>query len=191
MDSRRNGVDRRRPTRLRPPVCRPGGPAPGTLMSMPESCSSEASGESITHPGAHPELLFSTPFRRPESNEGSAHLGTHILIMCISGHRSGISAVQPLRTVGGGRAGAGDRQHSCFPRLDGPERASAGPLRGFTVGRDLRRRATGLCRVVPVALAATGLINQHDSHEPSSRKRRETYDDHLRNHRQHTPKPVL
>src|SRR5713226_6218094 len=53
----------------------------------------------------------------------------------------------------------GDRQHSCFPRLDGPERASAGPLRGCTVGRDLRRRATGLCRVVPVALAGAGLIN--------------------------------
>ena len=38
---------------------------------------------------------------------------------------------------GGGRAGASDRQHSCFPRLDGPERASAGPLRGSTVGHDL------------------------------------------------------
>ena len=51
----------------------------------------------------------------------------------------------------------GDRQHSCFPRLDGPERASAGPLRGCALGRDLRRRATGLCRVVPVAPAGTGL----------------------------------
>ena len=69
----------------------------------------------------------------------------------------GTSAGQPLRAAGGGRAGAGDRQHSCFPRLDGPERASAGPLRGCTVGGDLRRRATGLCRVVPVALAGTGL----------------------------------
>src|SRR6202790_5691396 len=38
-----------------------------------------------------------------------------------------------------------------------PERAPAGPLRGRTVGGDLRRCATGLCRVVPVALAATGL----------------------------------
>ena len=45
-----------------------------------------------------------------------------------------------------------------FPRLDGPERASAGPLRGCTVGGDLRRRATGLCRVVPVALAGASLI---------------------------------
>ena len=45
-----------------------------------------------------------------------------------------------------------------FPRFDGPERTSAGPLRGCTVGGDLRRRATGLCRVVPVAPAGTGLI---------------------------------
>src|ERR1700719_1527039 len=75
----------------------------------------------------------------------------------VSGHRSGASAGQPLRTVGSGRAGAGDRQHSFLPRFDGPERASAGPLRGCTVGGDLRRCATGLCRVVPVALAATGL----------------------------------
>ena len=56
----------------------------------------------------------------------------------ISGHRSGTSAGQPLRAASGGPAGAGNRQHSHFPRLDGPERASAGPLRGSTVGRDLR-----------------------------------------------------
>src|SRR5229473_3844651 len=76
----------------------------------------------------------------------------------VSGHRSGTSAGQPLRTVGGGSAGAGDRQHSFFPRFDGPERASAGPLRGCTVGRDLHRCATGLFRVVPVAVATAGLI---------------------------------
>src|ERR1700680_5033143 len=29
------------------------------------------------------------------------------------------------RNVGGGRAGAGDRQHSFFPRFDGSKRASA------------------------------------------------------------------
>src|ERR1700722_3506912 len=75
----------------------------------------------------------------------------------VSGHRSGTSAGQPLRAVGGGHAGAGDRQHSFFPRFDGPERASAGPLRGCTVGGDLRRCATGLYRVVTVALAATRL----------------------------------
>ena len=75
----------------------------------------------------------------------------------VSGHRSGTSAGQPLRAVGGGRAGAGDRQHSCFSRLDGPERASAGPLRGCTVGGDLRRRPTSLCRVVPVALEGANL----------------------------------
>src|SRR5258708_2616977 len=74
-----------------------------------------------------------------------------------SGDRSGTSAGQPLRTVGGSRAGAGDRQHSLLPCFDGPERASAGPVRGSTVGLDLRRCATGLCRVIPVALAATGL----------------------------------
>ena len=45
----------------------------------------------------------------------------------------------------------GDRQHSFFPRFDGPERAPAGPLRGCTVGGDLRRCATSLYRVVPVA----------------------------------------
>jgi hypothetical protein len=38
-----------------------------------------------------------------------------------------------------------------FPRFDGSERASAGPLRGCTVGGDLRRCATSLYRVVPVA----------------------------------------
>src|SRR4029077_1738625 len=75
----------------------------------------------------------------------------------VSGHRWCSSAAQPLRTVGSGSVGAGDCQHPCFPCLDGPERASAGPLRGSTVGRDLHRRATGLFRVVPVALAAAGL----------------------------------
>src|SRR5712672_541956 len=69
-----------------------------------------------------------------------------------------LSASQPLCADGGGRAGPGDRQHSCLPRLDGPERASAGPLRGCTVGRDLCGRATGLCRVVPVAPAGSNLI---------------------------------
>ena len=59
--------------------------------------------------------------------------------------------------VGRGRAGTGDRQHSCFPRLDGPKRASAGPLRGCTVGDGLRRRPASLCRVVPVALAGASL----------------------------------
>ena len=44
----------------------------------------------------------------------------------------------------GGRAGAGDRQHSCFPRTDGPRRAATRPLRGCTVGGDLRRRPAGL-----------------------------------------------
>jgi hypothetical protein len=34
--------------------------------------------------------------------------------------RRGASAGQPLRAVGGGRAGAGDRQHSFFPCFDGP-----------------------------------------------------------------------
>src|SRR5467141_3607033 len=76
----------------------------------------------------------------------------------VSGHRRCTSASQPLRTVGGGNASAGDCQHPYFPRLDGPERASAGPLCGRAVGRDLHRRATGLFRVVPVALATAGLI---------------------------------
>src|SRR3989441_3556190 len=75
----------------------------------------------------------------------------------VSGRRRRTSTGQSLRTVGGGGAGAGDCQHPYFPRLDGPERASVGPLRGSTVGRDLHRRATGLFRVVPVALAAAGL----------------------------------
>src|SRR6266566_5256259 len=70
----------------------------------------------------------------------------------VSTHRRCTSAGQPLRTVGGGSAGTGDCQHPYFPRLDGPERASAGPLRGPAVGRDLHRRATGLFRIVPVAL---------------------------------------
>src|ERR1700730_6023771 len=75
----------------------------------------------------------------------------------VSGHRRCTSAAQPLRTVGGGSAGTGACQHPYFPRLDGPERASAGLLRGRTVGRDLHRRATGLFRVVPVAPGAAGL----------------------------------
>src|SRR5438128_6284739 len=75
----------------------------------------------------------------------------------VSGHRRCSSAGQPLRTVGSGSVGTGDCQHPYFPRLDGPERASVGPLRGSTVGRDLHRRATGLFRVVPVAPGAAGL----------------------------------
>src|SRR5437660_9968598 len=75
----------------------------------------------------------------------------------VSGHRRCAPAAQPLRTVGGGSAGAGDCQHPYFPRLDGPERASPGPLCGRAVGRDLHRRATGLFRVVPVAPGAAGL----------------------------------
>src|SRR5215469_4582865 len=71
----------------------------------------------------------------------------------VSTHRRCTSAGQPLRAVGGGSAGAGDCQYPYFPRLDGPERASAGLLRGCSVGGDLRRCATGLFRVVPVALA--------------------------------------
>src|SRR4029077_2519079 len=70
----------------------------------------------------------------------------------------GTSASQPLRTVGGGNAGTGDCQHHYFPRPDGPERASAGPLCDCTVGRDLHRCSTGLFRVVPVAVATAGLI---------------------------------
>jgi hypothetical protein len=80
----------------------------------------------------------------------------------VSGRRSGASAGQSLRPVGGGRAGPGDRQHSCLPRFDGPERASAGPLRGCTVGGDSRRCATGLYQVVPAALAVTGVISEID-----------------------------
>src|SRR5438132_5960275 len=75
----------------------------------------------------------------------------------VSGHRRGTSASQPLRTVSGGNAGTGDCQHHYFPRLDGPERTSAGPLCGCTVGRNLHRGATGFFRVVPVAPEAGGL----------------------------------
>src|SRR6266700_4352450 len=56
------------------------------------------------------------------------------------GHRRDTPAAQPLRAVRGGRAGAGDRQHSFVPCFDGPERAPAGPLRGCTLGSDLLRR---------------------------------------------------
>src|SRR5580704_7625303 len=77
--------------------------------------------------------------------------------LCVSAHRRCASAGQPLPTVGGSSVGAGDCQHPCFPRLDGPERTSNGPVRGCTVGRNLHRRATGVFRVVPVALAAAGL----------------------------------
>src|SRR2546425_4342187 len=75
----------------------------------------------------------------------------------VSTHRRCTSAGQPLCTVGGGSAGASDCQHPYFPRFNGPERASAGPFRGRTVDADLRRRATGLFRVVPIALAAAAL----------------------------------
>src|SRR6266404_9708886 len=106
-----------------------------------------------------PELHSPAPAGR---HRGTVHgcplcLALPVGDLRVSGRRSGTSAGQSLRAVGGGRAGAGDRQHSGFPRLDGPERASPGPLRGYTVGRDLRRRATGLCRVVPVPPAGTGL----------------------------------
>ena len=58
-----------------------------------------------------------------------------------------------LRTIGGGRAGAGDRQHSYFPRFDGSKRAPAGPRRSGTVGADLRRCETSFCGAVPAAAA--------------------------------------
>ena len=48
-------------------------------------------------------------------------------------------------------------QHSYLRRVDGPRRASAGPFRGDPVGRNLHRRATGVFRVIPVALADAGL----------------------------------
>src|SRR3984885_5322229 len=86
----------------------------------------------------------------------------------VSGDRSSTSAGQPLCAVGGGRAGTGDRQHSCFPRFDGPERTFAGPLRNLFMGSDLRRRAAGLCRAVPVALAGTGLKNTGARNEVSA-----------------------
>src|SRR5262249_26469108 len=82
--------------------------------------------------------------------------------LCVSGRRSSTSAGQPLRAARGGRARAGDRQHSYFPRFDGPERASAGPLRGSIVGGDFRRRPAGLCRIVPVALAGASLRRVSD-----------------------------
>src|SRR5580704_17746888 len=87
----------------------------------------------------------------------------------VSGNRGGNSSRQSLRAVGAGRPGAGDRQHSLLPRFDGPERASAGPLRGCTVGGDLRRCATGFCRAVPAAAAGTGLrgcVMTSDAIEP-------------------------
>src|SRR5579863_6875889 len=74
-----------------------------------------------------------------------------------SAHRWCTSPRKPLRTVGGGTAGTGNCQHPYFPRHDGPERASAGPRRGCSVGVSLRRCATGLHRAVPVALAATNI----------------------------------
>src|ERR1700674_3647339 len=78
----------------------------------------------------------------------------------LSGRRRCTSAGQPLRTAGGGSAGAGDCKHTGFPRHDGTERASARPRRGAIVGFDIRRRATGLFRVVPAALAAASLTTE-------------------------------
>src|SRR6185369_10013772 len=91
--------------------------------------------------------------------------------LSFSGHRRGASAGQPLRAVGGGRAGAGDRQHPFFPRFDGPERASAGPVRGRTLGSDLRRRPTSLCRVVPVALEGASLKRGGIERQPRGKRR--------------------
>ena len=77
-----------------------------------------------------------------------------VVIFAVPGHCGCTSAGQPLRAVGGRRPGPGDRQHSLLSRFDGPERSSTGPLRSSTLGRDLRRCATGLFRVVPVALGS-------------------------------------
>ena len=116
---------------------------------------------SCFRPERLPELHSTSPAR---GHRGTVH-GCAVRIalpvgdLRVSGRCSAPSAGQPLRAVGGGRTGAGDRQHSYFPRLDGPQRTSAGPLRGCTVGGDFRQRAAGLCRFVPVALAGTGLIN--------------------------------
>src|SRR5258708_11123369 len=75
----------------------------------------------------------------------------------VSGHPRCTSAGQPLRALGASCPCAGDRQHSLLPRFDGPEWASACHCRCSTVDLDLRRGAIGLCRVIPVALAGTGL----------------------------------
>ena len=67
------------------------------------------------------------------------------------------AARQPLRTAGGGTTGAGTGQHSYLPRADGPRRASDGPVCGDFMGRNFHPGATGIFRIVPVALAAAGL----------------------------------
>src|SRR5258706_5077553 len=77
-----------------------------------------------------PELHSPAPAGR---HRGTVHgcpvrLAFSVGDLWVSGHRSGASAGQPLRTVGGGGAGAGDRQHSLFSRFYGPYWASAGPL---------------------------------------------------------------
>src|SRR5260370_13446722 len=91
------------------------------------------------------DLSCFRPERLPELHSPAAagrHRGTvHERAVChtlslgdlrISTRRWGASPGQPLRAVGGGHASAGDRQHSGFPRLDGPYWPSATPRGGDT-----------------------------------------------------------
>jgi hypothetical protein len=63
----------------------------------------------------------------------------------------------PLKPVGREITGADTGQHSYLPRVDGPRRASNGPVCGDFMGRNFYPGATGIFWTVPVALAAAGL----------------------------------
>src|ERR1700758_4287106 len=114
---------------------------------------------SCFRPQRLPELHSAAPSRRYRGTVHGCSVRFTLPVgdLRVSGRRRRTFARQPVRAAGGGRAGAGDRQHSYFSRLDGADWASTGRLRGSPVGGDLRRCPPGLCRIVPVALAGTSL----------------------------------
>src|SRR6516164_3898384 len=107
-----------------------------------------------------PELHSPSPAggHRGTVHGGPLRLALPVGDLRVSAPRSGAAVGQPLRAVGAGHARACDRQHSRLPFLDGPERTSIGRLCRCAMGVDLRQRSTGLCRLIPIALAATSLI---------------------------------
>jgi hypothetical protein len=83
---------------------------------------------------AAPEFIVRSPFAGT-----SVDFTTFYVLRSLTGKGAKRELIiSKAHSYGGGRAGAGNRQHSCFSRIDGPERASAGPIRRRTVDLNIR-----------------------------------------------------